>query len=112
MVNASEMGKGLTQGMKILIAIMLALGTLAVTSIITLLIVGVLGNTATSGNIPVSDDINTSIASVETAVTTSTTSVLANLPLIIGLVALVVVLAVIGWMVFSKKGNSSDGVDF
>lgn len=113
MPNADEMGKGLTKGMKILIGIALALGSLATVLIVVLLTVGVLSNAATSGNIPVSTGINTSIVAVETAVTTNTTSILGNLPLIIGLVALVVVLAVIGWMVFgSKKGKGSSAVDF
>jgi len=105
------MGKGLTDGMKILIGIVAGLGTLIVTTMIILLIVGVLGNTATSGNIPVSDGINTSLAGLETVTTTNVTSLMNNVPLIVGLVALVVVLAVIGWMVFSKKDKGS-GADF
>jgi len=110
-MDGKAMGKGLTDGMKILIGIVAGLGTLIVTTMIILLIVGVLGNTATSGNIPVSDGINTSLAGLETTTTTNVTSLMNNVPLIVGLVALVVVLAVIGWMVFSKKDKGS-GADF
>jgi len=108
MVEGKQMGKGLLEGMDVLKGIALALISLVVVLIIGLLIVGVLGQTATSGNINVSSGINTSIAGLETITTTNVTNITNNLPLIIGLVALVVILLVIGWMVFKKKGSSSD----
>jgi hypothetical protein len=112
-MDGKQMGKGLNDGMKILIGIVLSLGVLIVSAIIILLIVGVLGNTATSGTIPVSTAINTSIVALETTTTTSMTSIMSNLTLIIGLVALVVILAVIGWFVFGKNGKSaSNNADF
>jgi len=110
-MDAKGMGKGLTDGMKILIGIVAGLGTLVVTTMVILLIVGVLGNTATSGDITVSSGINTSLSSLETDTTTAVSSLMDNLDLIIGLVALVVILAVIGWMVF-KKGKGSKQADF
>jgi len=111
-MDGKQMGKGLSDGMKILIGIVLALGVLIVSTMITLLIVGVLGQTATSGNIPVSAGINTSITALETTTTTSVTAIMSNLALIIGLVALVVILAVIGWFVFGKNGKSNSNADF
>ena len=111
MVEGKQMGKGLLEGMDVLKGIALALISLVVILIIGLLIVGVLGQTATSGSINVSTGINTSIAGLETITTTNVTNITSNLQLIIGLVALVVILLVIGWMVFKKEGKKSS-VDF
>ncbi len=105
------MGKGLTDGMKILKTIALGLGGLAIISVIVLLIVGVLAQTVAEGNIPVPNATNTSVASVNTDVNTYVDSILDNLPLIIGLVALVVVLAVIGIWVYGRNSKSGFGGD-
>ena len=105
------MGKGLLDGMGILKGIALGLGALAVIAILVLLIVGVLTKTVQDGNIPINNaTYNVSIPAINTDVNTYVDDVLDNLPLIIGLVALVVVLAVIGWMVFGR-GKSGYGGD-
>lgn len=69
------------------------------------LVVGTISNTATSGNIPVSSAMNTSISGVEGDYITQSAALASNVPLVVGLVAVIVIVLVF----FGKKFNLSQG---
>jgi len=105
-MDGKKLGNSLESGMDTLQKLALGLGGLIMTIVITLLIVGVTTNVATSGDITVSSGVNTSLAASETSLTTGVTAITGNLSLIFSLVALVVILGVLGWFVFGKKSGS------
>jgi len=108
-MDSKQMGRGLTDGMDTLKKIGVALGALLVLLIVIYIIVGIFTKQVADGNIPVSSATNTSIQALEATLSTNVTSILANVPIIVGLVALVVILAVIGWLVFGKGKSGSKG---
>jgi len=81
--------------------ILLALITFYATLMIGGLVVGTISNTATSGNVPVSSAMNTSIAGVEADYITQSNGLAGNVPLITGLIAVVVIVLIF----FGKKFN-------
>lgn len=103
------MGRGLTDGMETLKKIGASLGALLVLFIVIYIIVGIFTKQVADGNIPVSGATNTSVQGLETILSTNVTAILGNVPIIVGLVALVVILAVIGWLVFGKGKKGSEG---
>jgi hypothetical protein len=98
--------KGLSNGMKILVTILAAVIGLFILGMIGGLIVGSVAKTATSGTVPVSSAMNTSIAGLETSYITAATSIFSNTTIIIGLIALVVLMAV---FYFKPKFGGSGG---
>jgi hypothetical protein len=91
----------LKRAVVVLGAILLALITFYATLMIGGLVVGTIANTATSGSVPVSDAMNTSIASVEGEYITQSQGISANVPLITGLVAVILIVLIF----FGKKFN-------
>lgn len=63
------------------------------------LVVGTISNTATSGNVPVSVAMNTSLAGVEADYITQSDNLSSNVPLITGLIGVVVIVLIF----FGKK---------
>jgi hypothetical protein len=101
-------GNGLKQGMMILLVIFgLVIGLYGL-GMIGGLVVGSIANTATSGDIPVSAAMNTSIGGLETNYISDATSVFNNTGLIIALVAIVVLVIVFG-IRFNFGGSSRKG---
>ena len=72
------------------------------------LVVGSIGNTATSGAVTVSTGMNTSIAGFETSYITDVTSLQSNATLIIGLIAIVIIMLVFGFK-FNFSGGKGKG---
>ena len=98
----------LKKALIVLGVLLLALITFYATLMIGGLVVGTVSNTATSGSIPVSAAMNTSITGVEGDYITQSEALGGNVPLIVGLVAVIVIVLVF----FGKKfnlGNSGGG---
>ena len=92
MVNADSLKKGLLL-LVIMIGVIIGLYALLM---IGGLVVGSIGGVATSGSVPVSTAMNTSIAGFETSYISDAESISENSGLIIALVAIVVVVLVFG----------------
>ena len=107
---AEEMFGGLTKGMKVLIAILSGLAILLISVIIYLLFIGVLNYSVQNNNIPVSSAVASDINDTEADFITYKDLIVDNLGLIIGLVALVVVIAVLGFMLWKKGKSGSTGM--
>ena len=73
------------------------------------LTVGSIANTATSGTVTVSTAMNTSIAGFETSYISDVGSLQKNVALIVGLIAIVVIVAVFGFKF--NFGRGSKGVE-
>jgi len=111
-MEGKKMGKGLTDGMQILRTLVVGLGAVILSAVIVLITVGVVTDTVADGNIPLSGNATTgmtgAVVDLETTATTNVTTALSNLPLIFGILALVIVLAVIGWLVFGRNSKGAD----
>jgi hypothetical protein len=103
-------GKGLKNGMLILLAILGLVVALYGLLMIGGLVVGSIAETATSGSIPVSSAMNTSIAGMETSYITDAESISGNSALIIALVAIVVLIIVFG-IKFNFGKTTGKGVE-
>ena len=104
---------GLVDGMTVLKVILIGLATLLVGVIIYGLIIGTLNYAVQNNNIPVSDAIKADVNDTEADYITYKDLIIDNLGLIIGLVALVVIIAVLGFFLWdSKKKGGSDVADF
>ena len=105
-------GKSLVGGILILIGIVGTLIGLYVLLPIGGLTVGVITNTATSGAVNVSSQMQTALSGYETSYIADTNAVTNNTAVIIGLVAIVVIIVVFGLKDFLKdlfKGFGSMG---
>ena len=78
--------------------------TIAVSLILTILIVGVFVYQSTSGSISVGSTTNTALVAVETGLSSWNTSIIAVVGTVIGLIVLVVIMKVLG----SKKEGSNE----
>jgi len=107
-MDASGMGNALTNTMNVLKKIAIIVGGLFATVMVLWLIIGAINQSAQSGNLPVTTATLTALNTTETAFGTAMTSVTDNVGTVVGFVALVVILGVIGWVVFGrgKKGSS------
>ena len=105
-MDAKGMGSALTSTMKVLAKIALIVGSLFASIMVLWLIIGAINNSAQSGNLPVTTPTLTALNTTETAFGTSISAVTDNVTTVIGFVALVVILGVIGWVVFGRKGKS------
>ena len=103
-------GKGLKNGMLILLAILGLIVALYGLLMIGGLVVGSIAQTATSGSIPVSTAMNTSIAGMETSYITDAENISGNSALIIALVAIVVLIIVFG-IKFNFGKTTGKGVE-
>lgn len=95
----------LKKALVVLGALLLAMIAFYATLMIGGLLVGTVANTATSGNIPVSANMTTALGGVETDYITQSDSLAGNVPLIIGLVAIVVIVLIF----FGKKFSLASG---
>jgi len=91
----------LKKALIVLGVLLLALIGFYATLMIGGLVVGTISNTAVSGNIPVSSAMNTSISGVEGDYITQSDALGSNVPLIVGLVAVIVIVLVF----FGKRFN-------
>jgi hypothetical protein len=101
--------KGLKGGLLVLLFILAAIIGLYVTGVIGTIVVGKTVQTGTSTALNVSNASSTAISGLETSYISNQTTVFSNLPIIIGLVALVVLIAVFG--VKLKIGSGGKGVE-
>lgn len=98
----------LKKALLVLGVLLLALITFYATLMIGGLVVGTISNTATSGNIPVSANMTASIGSVEGDYITQSSALGSNVPLIVGLVAVIVIVLVFFGKKFNLGGNSGN----
>lgn len=77
------------------------------------LVVGTISNTATSGDIEVSSAMNTSLTGIESDYISQSDNVSNNIPLIVGLVAVVVIVLIFFGRKFNLggTGGSSGGMN-
>lgn len=106
------MQKGLTDGASLMGKLAKAIGISVLILVVMGIIVGVFMNQVTSGNIPVSDAMNTSLSGIETEYISAQDALIGNVALIAGLVALVIILAVFAFVFKGGDKGSSDKVDF
>jgi len=99
----------LKKGLTVLGVLLLAMIGFYATLMIGGLVVGTISNTATSGNIGVSSAMNTSLGAVEGDYITQSDALAGNVPLIIGLVAVVVIILIFFGKRFSLGGNNKGG---
>jgi len=102
-------GKTLIAGALMIGALLLIFIGLFATGMIGGLVVGTISETATSGVVPVSTAMNTSLAGLEGDYITASDSLFSNVTLIIGLFAIVVIIMVFGFKM-SFGGKQKGGV--
>ena len=95
----------LKKALIVLGVILLAMITFYSTLMIGGLVVGTISNTATSGSIAVSSAMNTSLTGVEGDYITQSDALAGNVPIVIGLIAIVIIVLIF----FGKKFNLSGG---
>ena len=98
-------GNKLKMGAYLLLGLIGIIVAIYATLMISGLVIGTIAATATDGTVGVSSAMNTSIAGMETSYITNTTALYGNLPLIIGLVAIVVIMTVFGFKNMFKGGS-------
>jgi hypothetical protein len=91
----------LKKALVVLGVLLLAMITFYATLMIGGLVVGTISNTATAGTIPVSGAMNTSLSGVEGDYITQSDALAGNVPLVIGLVAVIVIVLIF----FGKRFN-------
>lgn len=101
--------KGLKGGLMVLLFILAAIIGLYVTGVIGTVIVGKTVQVGTSTALNLSSAASNATTALETSYISNQTSVFSNLPIIVGLVALVVLIAVFG--VKLNLGRGSKGVE-
>ena len=95
----------LKKALIVLGVILLAMITFYSTLMIGGLVVGTISQTATGGSINVSTAMNTALTGVEAVYITQSDSLAGNVPVVVGLIAIVVIILIF----FGKKFNLSGG---
>lgn len=101
--------KTLKLGVVVLGGFLLAMITFYATLMIGGLVVGTVANTATSGDIDVSSAMNTSLAGVEGDYITNSEALSNNIPLVVGLIAVVLIVLVFFGSKFNLMGGGNKG---
>ena len=98
----------LKKALMVLGVLLLAMITFYATMMIGGLVVGTISNTATSGSIAVSSAMNTSLAGVEADYITQSDSLAGNVPIVVGLIAIVIIVLIFFGKRFNLAGGKGD----
>ena len=104
-------GKNLVAGALLIGAVLIVFIGLFATGMIGGTIVGTISETVTSGAIPVSAAMNTSLAGLETDYISASEGLFNNTTLIVGLAAIVILMLVFGFKLAFGKSNDRKSVE-
>ena len=112
-MNGKGVGKGIMEGANVLYGVGLAFLGLAVMFMFGFILVGSLSYQVAEGNIPVTDQTNTSVASVEDDFESVRSSASSAQTAIIGFIVLaVIIMIIVGIGILKIKGKGGSGADF
>ena len=103
--------KGIKQGGKVIYSLVLLGGSVFLLLMIYLLVVGSVNNVAQTNDIGITNDTLTNLNTTETAFdTTVVDNSTSNLGTVFGFVALAVIMAIFGWLIWGRRNNGGGGV--